>query len=75
MFLHWNQGAIAKNHAVHESEVALRAITDMSAREHGARRSDLEVEEASLLSWENSIQNTVKEELFSLSPEVSLRQT
>ena len=75
MFLYWNQGAIAKNHAVHESEVALRGISDMSSRERGARRSDLEVEEARLLSWENSIQSTVKEELFSLSPEVSLPQT
>jgi hypothetical protein len=56
-----------------ESETALRAIPDMASRERGTRRADVEVEEASVLNWENSIRTTVKEELFALSPEVSFQ--
>ena len=71
LFYNRNQGAVGKSHA--ESGIALRAIPDMASRERVARRSDVEVEEASVLSWENSIQTSVKEELFALSPEVSLQ--
>lgn len=56
-----------------ESEIALRAIPDMASRVRVGRRADVEVEEASILSWENSIQATVKEELFAVSPEVSVQ--
>ncbi|KAG0619567.1 hypothetical protein M758_4G148600 [Ceratodon purpureus] len=65
------QGAIGKSDVAlsQESETALRVIPDVASRERVSRRADVEVEEASLLSWENSIQSTVKEELFALSPE------
>lgn len=73
--MHWNQGAVGKSHVAlsQGSETALRAVPDMAPRERGARRSEVEVEEASVSSWENSIHTTVKEELFAVSPEVSMQ--
>lgn len=45
----------------------------MASREQGARRLEAEVEDAKVSSWEISIQTTVKEELFAVSPEVSMQ--
>lgn len=64
--MRWNQGAVGKSH------VGL-SQPDIASRERGARRSEVEVEEASVSSWENSIQTTVKEELFAVSSEVSMQ--
>lgn len=54
------------------SEITLRAIPDTALRERVVRRADVEMEEAHISDWEHSTQMTIKEELYAVSPEVSL---
>lgn len=50
---------------------ALRVAMAEAARERVGHKLEVEAEEASVIELEDSIQKTIKEELHTLSPEVS----
>jgi hypothetical protein len=50
---------------------ALRVAMAEAARERVGHKVEVEAEEASVMELEDSIQKTIKEELHTLSPEVS----
>lgn len=54
---------------------ALRVGMAEAARERVGHKVDMEAEEGSVIELEDSIQNTIKEELHTLSPEVSTSHT